>query len=130
MTDAPRKTVALNMVRLGVALLLGVHGYWRAFTDNVDPFGGFLEAKGLPAGIAIAWAVTIFEMVGSVLLALGRYVRVVAAGFITILTMGIVLVHGPVGWFVVGGGRNGVEYSVLLVICLLALMAGSPRRHV
>jgi putative oxidoreductase len=128
MTDAPRKTVALNVVRLGVAVLLGVHGYARALTHGVDGFGSFLQAKGFPAGVAIAWAITIFEMTGSIALALGRYVRLVAAGFIAILTMGIVLVHGPEGWFVVGGGRNGVEYSLLLITCLLALMVGSPRR--
>ena len=128
MTDAPRKTVALNIVRIGVAVLLGIHGYARAFTGGVEPFGGFLESKGFPAGVALAWAITIFEMAGAILLVLGRYVRIVAAGFITILTMGIILVHGAEGWFVVGGGRNGVEFSVLLISCLLALIAGSPRR--
>jgi putative oxidoreductase len=128
MSDAPRKTVALNVVRLGVALVLGVHGYWRALTGNVEPFGELLEAKGLPAGLVLAWAVTIFEMAGAILLALGRHVRVIAAGFIAILATGMVLVHGREGWFVVGGGRNGVELSVLLVICLLALIVGSPRR--
>lgn len=35
--------------------------------------------------------------------------------------MGIVLVHAPEGWFVVGLGRNGMEYSVLLIVCLLSL---------
>lgn len=128
MVDAPKKTVALNIVRLAVALLLGIHGYTRAFTDGVDDFGRFLDWKGFPAGLALAWAITIFEMVGSIALALGRYVRPVAAGFIGILVMGIVLVHGAEGWFVVGRGRNGVELSVLLVACLLALIAGSPRR--
>jgi putative oxidoreductase len=33
--------------------------------------------------------------------------------------MGILLVHRHDGWFVVGGGRNGVEYSVLLIAVLL-----------
>jgi putative oxidoreductase len=128
MVDAPRKTVALNIVRLGVATLLGIHGYARALDGTVDDFGGFLELKGFPAGVLLAWAITIFEMAGSILLAVGRHVRVLAAGFITILTMGIILVHGPEGWFVVGGGRNGAELSVLLIACLIALIVGSPRR--
>ena len=33
----------------------------------------------------------------------------------------IVLVHAPAGWFVVGLGRNGAEYSVLLIACLLCV---------
>ena len=31
------------------------------------------------------------------------------------------MVHWPVGWFVVGGGRNGMEYGVLLIVCLAIL---------
>ena len=28
------------------------------------------------------------------------------------------MVHMPAGWFVVGLGRNGMEYSALLIVCL------------
>ena len=42
---------------------------------------------------------------------------------------GIVLVHAPAGWFVVGLGRNGMEYSVLLIACLLLVgWQALPRR--
>lgn len=50
-----------------------------------------------------------------------------APSFALILLGGIVLVHGHEGWFVVGGGRNGVEYSVLLLVCLVALYGAHPR---
>ena len=33
----------------------------------------------------------------------------------------MILVHLPAGWFVVGGGRNGMEYSVLLIVALLGI---------
>ena len=32
---------------------------------------------------------------------------------------GLFMVHAPFGWFVVGAGRNGMEYSALLIVCLL-----------
>ena len=51
----------------------------------------------------------------------GILVRFVAPIHIAILTAGIAMVHAREGWFVVGGGRNGVEYSVLLIACLAAL---------
>jgi putative oxidoreductase len=86
----------------------------------VAPFGGFLEATGLPAGEALAWAVTLFELVGSPALALGYAVRPLALLFAAELLMGIVLVHAREGWFVVGLGRNGAEYSVALIGLLLA----------
>ena len=31
------------------------------------------------------------------------------------------MVHFREGWFVVGGGRNGFEYSVLLIVCFAAV---------
>jgi putative oxidoreductase len=36
--------------------------------------------------------------------------------------MGIILVHFKEGWFVVGGGRNGVEYNFLLIVVLMTIM--------
>ncbi|MBC7975675.1 MAG: DoxX family protein [Myxococcales bacterium] len=128
MSDASRTTLALQMVRIGVAGVLGIHGYARAIAGGVAPFGGFLEATGFPAGVVLAWAITIFEMAASLCLAAGRGVRIVAPGFIGILAMGILLVHRSAGWFVVGLGRNGSELSVLLIVCLVALMVSTPGR--
>jgi putative oxidoreductase len=66
-------------------------------------------------------AVTAIEIVGSLLLALGRLVAPLCALFAFIYALGIALVHAKAGWFVVGLGRNGSEYSVLLIVCLLAV---------
>lgn len=116
------------LLRTAVAVLLGIHGFYRLAVMGPPGFGAFLASKGFPFGTGLAWAITVFEMAGSLLLVSGRWVRPVAAGFMAILLGGIVLVHGPEGWFVVGGGRNGVEYSVLLLACLasLILAEGAP----
>ncbi|MDQ2769867.1 MAG: hypothetical protein M3Y54_05135 [Bacteroidota bacterium] len=37
------------------------------------------------------------------------------------LLPGLATVHWTEGWFVVGGGRNGTQFSVLLFVCLLSL---------
>ena len=43
--------------------------------------------------------------------------------------MGLILMPLPAGWFVVGLGRNGMEYSVLLIVCLGALAwVHAPKR--
>lgn len=39
-------------------------------------------------------------------------------GVLQLAVIVLVLVHAPFGWFVVGAGRNGVEYSVLLLVLL------------
>lgn len=53
--------------------------------------------------------------------ALGRWVSPLAVIYSVIYALGIALVHAKAGWFVVGLGRNGSEFSVLLIACLLAL---------
>jgi len=120
-TAADPNARALGVVRIAVAILLGIHGHYRCFTGGAWPFGEYLSASGFPAGTAVAWAITIFEMVASWSLLFGRFVLPACAGFAVILVSGIVMVHGASGWFVVGGGRNGVEFSVLLLACLGAI---------
>jgi putative oxidoreductase len=108
-------------LRVAVALLLGVHGFYRALSGGAWDFGAYLASVGIPLGVAIAWAITVFEMGASICLLAGRFVRVVIPGFLLILSAGIAMVHAREGWFVVGAGRNGVEYSVLLIAALLVL---------
>jgi putative oxidoreductase len=116
-----REVQALATIRVAVAALILVHGVARAAAGGVAPFGEWLETQGFPVGIAFAWAVTIYELVAPVLIVLGRFVFWACLGHVFILTLGAIMVHAPAGWFVVGLGRNGVEYSVLLIVCLLAI---------
>lgn len=116
------------LLRVAVALLLGIHGWYRALSGGAVHFGGYLSASGFPAGEALAWGITGFEIVASLLLLAGQFVRLVTPGFAVILTAGIVMVHAREGWWVVGAGRNGVEYSVLLLVCLAVLFWSNPRR--
>lgn len=85
------------------------------------PFGEWLASQGLPLGFAIAAAVTAIEVLGTPLLALGRYVAPLSVLYSAIYMVGIAMVHANAGWFVVGKGRNGAEYSVLLIVCLLCV---------
>jgi putative oxidoreductase len=112
-------TIALLVLRIVVAILLFIHGAYRLMSGGVVGFGQFLTEAHFPLGPAIAWAITIGEIVGTVALAAGFFVRPLALYYAAVLSMGIVLVHSREGWFVVGGGRNGVEYSVLLIAVLL-----------
>src|SRR5690606_1810587 len=113
-------TQALAAIRCGLAALLFIHGLARVLAGGVVPFGAVLDGQGLPFGAGIAWFVTVLELVGAPLLAWGRWVTPIALVFSAIYACGIWLVHAPAGWFVVGLGRNGMEYSVLILLCLLA----------
>ena len=121
--------LAIKIFRISVALLLVAHGVARTSLGTVADFGGFLESKGFPAGVAIAWILTIVEIAGGLALAAGFLVKWLCLWFIVELLMGIILVHSQNGWFVVGASLNGVEYSVLLIfsLWLIATLHSQPK---
>jgi putative oxidoreductase len=113
--------LALTLLRAGIAMVLIIHGVARAWLGIVDDFGVVLNSWGFPAGFALAWTITIVEIVGGTLLAAGIFVLPLCAWFAFQLLMGIYLIHGRVGWFTVGAGRNGMEFSVVLLLCLTVI---------
>jgi putative oxidoreductase len=121
--DAPdrRSQVAWLCLRIVVAGLIAAHG-WKRFADGgVVPFGEWLTSQHVPLGFAIAAVITAVEIIGTPLYALGRFVPVLSVVYASIYAVGIAMVHGREGWWVVGAGRNGAEYSVLLIACLLCV---------
>ena len=113
-----RVRLALTILRAGTAAMLIVHGVARMALGIVDDFGGALNAWGFPAGPGLAWTITAVEIAGGAAMATGFLIRPLAAWFAFQLAMGIYLIHARAGWFVVGAGRNGMEFSVLLILCL------------
>ncbi len=112
------------LLRIAVAIILLTHSIFGMFNNGINDFGNlFLNQIGFaPFGVFLAWSIKLSHVVAAILLILNKYVKL--AGFVTIfvLIMGIITVHIKEGWFVVGGGRNGVEYNFLLIIVLLAIM--------
>ena len=113
---------ALSIIRFAVGLLLAIHGIARVSLGIVDDFGGLpFTATGFPMGAAIAWSITVIEIVGGPLLSIGKFRFILSLYFAAQLVVGIILVHWSSGWFVVGAGNNGMEYSILLIACLVAI---------
>ena len=123
-----REQLAEALLRYGLAALIFIHGAHRLYHGGVTPFGGFLDSQGFPFGLALAWAITIYELVGPLLLVARRGVVPIALISALQYACGIWLVHWPHGWFVVGSGRNGMEFSVLLILSLTVLALWQPRR--
>lgn len=113
-----RCLVALRCVLAG---LIAAHGWYRLVTGGIPIFGAWLDSQGWPFGTAIAALITAVEVAGTPLLVWGRAQFVLSLFYAAIYAVGLVIVHLPFGWYVVGPGRNGMEYSVLLICGFLIL---------
>jgi putative oxidoreductase len=112
------------LIRLGVAIILLIHGMGGMFNGGVNNFGNlYLNQVGFaPLGLYLAWAVKISHVVCAISLLLNRYIIATSIITIFILIMGIIMIHGKEGWFVVGGGRNGVEFNFILILIFMQLI--------
>lgn len=116
-----RFLIVLHSFRVILSLLLIIHGMVRLFIGGAPHFGAYLTGEGIPGGTFIAYALTFFEIIGGCLLALRVFSRWIIPVFLIEIIMGLVMVHGKEGWFVVGYGRNGSEYSVLILVSLILI---------
>lgn len=122
------KDLALTIIRMAAAGNMLIHGISRVVTGGVSGFDGYLTSLGFPP--YSAFIITAFELTAAILIILNRWTSILSMVFCIELVMGIILVHGPEGWFVVGHGRNGSEYSVLLILCFVAaIIAYWPKKE-
>lgn len=112
------------LLRIAVAIILLTHSVSGMFNNGINDFGNlYLNQIGFaPFGVAIAWSIKLSHIVAAIFLLMNRYIKLASIVTIFVLIMGIIMVHFKEGWFVVGGGRNGVEYNFLLICVLLAIM--------
>ena len=111
-------------LRLGLSVILLMHSVISIFSGDVNNFGHFyLDSIGFsPIGTYMAWVVKLTHLFSVPLLWFDRYIKPVAIANIIIFIFGIYFVHWQNGWFVVGGGTNGIEFNVLLIFSFLNLM--------
>ena len=112
------------LLRLPVAIILIMHSVPGMFNNGINDFGNFyLNQVGFaPMGVYIAWAIKLSHVVCALCFLLNKYIKWASVVTIFVLIMGIIMVHYKEGWFVVGGGRNGVEFNILLIFVLLSFI--------
>jgi putative oxidoreductase len=112
------------LLRVAVAFILLLHSIPGMFNNGINDFGNlYLNNEGFsPFGVPLAWAIKLSHVVCAVCLVLDKYVKPAAIATIVILVAGIFMVHMKEGWFVVGGGRNGIEFNFLLIVVLIRIM--------
>lgn len=126
-----RPETGVKILRIMTGLIIGVHAVHGLVSPAAtNGFGGYLGSIGFPFGVALAWLIQIGQLCSCIGLILGRLVIPSSIFHLVILIVGIGLVHYGSGWFVVGAGRNGMEYSITLVTCIAAILwAYWPLKH-
>jgi len=115
----PTYSIAALRMMMGIVFIL--HAGVRVYNNTLPGFGDFLNGKGFPFGFYLAWAVTLFELLGGILMFFRFFVKIFCIGEMIILITGMITVHSENGWFVVGRSLNGIEYSIVLITILTAI---------
>jgi putative oxidoreductase len=113
----------MAIVRISIAIVLlthGLHGLY--YYEGLSNFGSFLDSLGFPFGTFMAWMVVLSQTVCSFLMIFKRFVFLSCIVNILILAVGTWTVHASHGWYVVGAGTSGMEFSVLLIVCLVGVL--------
>jgi len=105
------------LLRFALIVVMIMHGIPSFVEGSVIGFGHHLaEAFGFGIlGVPTAILVKAIHVVTIPALMLNKYLKPLAMLNIIIFIMGIILVHSKHGWYVVGGGSEGVEYNFLLI---------------
>lgn len=98
------------VVRVIVGFMMFAHGVDKLSggVAGISGFGEFLSSAGLPAGLLLAWFVTLLELVGGAMLILGLLSRIIAGLMTVELLVAIALVTGANGLI---SGEQGVGYE-------------------
>lgn len=112
------------ILRLGAAIIFFMHSVPGMFNNGINDFGNlYLNEIGFsPFGLYLAWLIKLSHLATAIALLLNKWVKQLSIISIFILIVGIFMVHIQNGWFVVGGGSNGVEYNFLLICVLLSII--------
>ncbi|MBS1680107.1 MAG: DoxX family protein [Bacteroidetes bacterium] len=103
------------LLRFALAVIMVMHGIPSFIDMSVMDFGNWLEGYFGILGVPLAIAIKATHVVTIFALLMNRYLKIFALLNILIFIAGIVMIHGAEGWYVVGGGRNGVEFNFLLI---------------
>jgi putative oxidoreductase len=101
-----------------------MHSIPTMVDGSINDFGNlYLNKVGFaPFGLLLAWVIKLTHLLAIPFLLINKYVKPFCLANIIILVAGIIMVHYPNGWFVVGKGVNGVEFNFLLIFVLLTIM--------
>jgi putative oxidoreductase len=119
--DLFKPSYSIAALRMMIGVIFVLHASVRIYNGALFGFGDFLTHKGLPFGYYLAWAVTLFELIGGIFMFFRYFVKIFCIGEILILIAGIITFHWKNGLVGVDMTLSGAEYSVILITILFAI---------
>ena len=122
----------LAVLRLIVAAVFIAHGAQKLFGIwggyGLAGTAGFFEQIGVRPAYPLALIVAIIEFGGGLMLAAGAMTFVVSIALATVMVGAMWKVHAAHGFFLasVPGQGNGIEFTLVLLGALVALMLSGP----
>ncbi len=115
-----RSESALVPIRVLIGGIIVSHGVTH-FSNGIASFGEFFLSKGISHGVMVAWIVSIIEIVGGISFVFGKFAKPLGLYFFFELLLGSYWIHWQSGKFIVEAGKNGIEYSILLIVSFLVV---------
>ncbi len=114
------------ILRIVLGLIFVAHGGAKLF-GGVGGTVAFFGSLGIPLPFLAAWVIILLEFVGGMFLIVGLFVLPTAILLAVHMVVGIILVHIPNGFFVIGpDAAGGYEFNLLLIAGLLSVLLGGP----
>lgn len=121
MKNGMNPELGLTILRVVLGVIFIAHGLPK-LTGGIEGTAQFFGGIGIPAPLVAAWTIALLETLGGLMLLIGFLVTPVSLLLAVHMLTGIVLVHAPNGFYVIGPGQGGIEFNLLLAAALLAMM--------
>jgi putative oxidoreductase len=118
-----RAACGLTVLRVVVGVVFLMHGWQKMFGFKIPGVTGFMTSLGIPMPGFFAVVVTLVELLGGIALILGVATRVAAVLLAINMTVAILKVHLPHGFFTQGGG---FEFPLTLLAANICLALAGP----
>jgi putative oxidoreductase len=121
----PTASTGILLLRLALGTIAIAHGLQKLLLQGVDATAAGFAGMGVPLAEVAAPLVIATEVVGGALIVLGLGARFAAVALGIAMTVAMLLVHLPAGFFAADGG---VEFTMLLAAASFTLaLTGSGR---